>query len=97
MISWFKTKHVTDFAMAIADDLRKLVPIDKSRGTPISTAKQQLKLQKLVQRVTFFSSTNKLNFYQRARFANSLKWLMKEAGYQDNFIEIILGILLPKM
>lgn len=97
MFSFFNTRHVTEFAESIAKDLKKLIPPEQSSAKPISTEKQQLKLQKLVHRVAFFSSTNKLNFYQRAKFANTLKWSMRESGYGDNFINIILGILLTKM
>ena len=97
MFKFLQTRHVTEFADSISIDLQKVVPPAKSHGLPISSGKQQLKLEKLIQRIVIFSAANRLNLYQRAKFANSLKWSMKESGYDHNFIDSILRILLPKM
>lgn len=36
-----------------------------------------------------FASTNKLNFYTKARLANRFKWVLIEAGYPREFVDDI--------
>jgi chorismate mutase len=47
------------------------------------------------QEVGNFKRAHSLNIYKKAQFANTFKWALKEAGYEDAYIdELVREIML---
>jgi hypothetical protein len=44
-------------------------------------------LSKLSLRSNQFKAANKLNFYTKAKLANSFKWTLKDAGYEAEYVD----------
>ena len=43
------------------------------------------------------SRDNRLNFYKKAKLANTLKWALKEAGYSDAFVRELVGLVVVNL
>jgi hypothetical protein len=43
------------------------------------------------------SARQRFNFYQKAKFANALRWSLKDNGYAPDFIQEIVALILARM
>ena len=90
MLEAFKTKDVDAFADSIVAELRERHPPDAERKT---SAKEVARLRKVFSqifaRIDSFARLHPLNLYTKARLANRIQWGLKDAGYQDDFVETV--------
>ena len=104
MFGWSGSKEVDALADSVVAELRRLVP---TSGAEARTRKEARKLRKqfgaVFSRVDAFLVSHPLNLYAKARFANRVKWALKEAGYPAPFIEQVTeelalhaAIMVPK-
>jgi hypothetical protein len=95
--SWLDGRTATEFGKQIANDIRLLMPLEKGAHAPKSPAKRLQKLARIVERTSAQSAQHRFNFYQKAKFANALKWSLKENGYTPDFIEEVVALILARM
>jgi len=84
---WFDTKELDEFADSLVADLTKHFP---PAGAAISGKKTFERLRRLFGatfgRIDQFARSHTLNLYTKARFANRVRWALKEAGYPPDFV-----------
>jgi hypothetical protein len=94
--SWLDGRAATEFGKQIAIDIQHLMPIERAK-TQKDPAKRLQKLARIVERVSGQSAKHHFNFYQKAKFANALKWSLKDSGYAPDFIQEIATLILARM
>jgi hypothetical protein len=93
MLAWFNAAEFQRFGEQLAAQVIDKVPLQSS-PVPRSKGKRMRKeaapqeaLRRLMTEVEMFSTRNKANFYKKARFGNSFKWKLREAGYDTGFVD----------
>ena len=97
VLKWFDSKASVAFASEISREIQTLIPPGGEDVQEKRHAKQVRSLERLLSRVRNFSKQHQLNIYQKAKFANSVRWSLREAGYPKDFIESVLAMMLPIM
>jgi hypothetical protein len=95
--SWLDGRTASEFGKQIATDIQRLMPVDKGAKVQKDPAKRLQKLARIVERVSGQSAKQHFNFYQKAKFANALKWSLKDSGYAPDFIQEIVALILARM
>jgi len=94
---WFDAKASVAFATEIAREVQVLIPTKGETLQKKDYPKRLKKVERLLIRVRTFSKQHHLNTYQKAKFANTVRWSLREAGYPQDFVESVLGMMLPIM
>jgi hypothetical protein len=98
VLGWFDTRAAVQFANETSRDIQIAFPlVDERKMDKKQAGKRTKKLERIVAKLKDFSKQNKLNFYKKAKFANTLKWSLKEAGYSDVFIREVTGLVLVNL
>ena len=88
IFKWFDTRAGDELARAIVAELVVRVP---PATLPAKDKKAATKLRNthdaVFARAGKFARTHRLNLYKKARFANQIRWALKDAGYPPEFIE----------
>ena len=95
--SWLDGRPATKFGNEIANDIRKLVPLESGAKGQKNPGKRLQKMARIVERTSRESAQHRFNFYQKAKFANALKWSLKDSGYAPDFIEEVVALILARM
>ena len=95
-LKWFDAKASVAFGEEVARSIQSLAPAT-AKATEKQRSKQLKNIERLLTRVRVFSKQNRLNVYQKAKFANTVRWMLKDAGYPKDFIEAALAMILPVM
>lgn len=89
MMSWFNTRDVDEFARALAQDLIGRLPPPKTESGKKYTQERVNNTRSALQaRSVAFARTLKLNWYKKAHLANTFKWELREAGYDEKFVDV---------
>jgi len=95
--SWLDGRAATEYGKQIAADIQRLMPVEKDAKGQKDPAKRLQKLTRIVERVSGESSRQHFNFYQKAKFANALRWSLKENGYAPDFVQEIVALIVARM
>jgi hypothetical protein len=86
--NWFGTKDVDEFARALARDLIGRLPPQDAGASKKHTAERMNNAREALRaRVIAFARTHKVNWYRKAHFGNTFKWELREAGYDEKFVD----------
>ena len=97
LLKWFDAEASVTFGSEICREVQALIPADSEAVKEERHAKQLKSLERLLLRVRTFSKQHHLNIYQKAKFANTVRWSLREAGYPKDFVESVLAMMLPIM
>jgi hypothetical protein len=97
VLGWFNTRAVEDFGISIAREIQDSMPPSDEAPGKKEAGKRAKKIERLATQAQAFSRDNRLNFYKKAKLANTLKWSLKEAGYSDVFIREMVGLILVNL
>ena len=97
MLAWFNAAEFERLGEQLAAQVVSKIPLEpvatpkgqgreKRRNKRKSTTPQDV-LRGLMIEAKNFSSRNRSNFYKKARFGNSFKWRLREAGYDAEFVD----------
>jgi len=95
--SWLDARTASELGKQVADDIRRVMPVEKGARGQKDPAKRLQKLARIVERVTAQSARHRFNFYQKAKFANALRWSLKDSGYAPDFIQEVVTLILARM
>lgn len=89
---WFNAAQAEQFGTALAKFYAGKLPlgVDKS-------GKKEFVANKMAEQVSEFKLEHKLNFYKKAQLGNAFKWTLKEAGYTDEEINQLTGVLMRQL
>lgn len=93
IIEWFNTREVLTFAEEVTLEIERLFSVNDSRSRLRNTAKEQKKLVALLGRVSTYTTNSPLNIYKKAKFLNTIKWKLRDAGHDEKFIDDIVALL----
>jgi hypothetical protein len=97
VLHWLDTAPAVEFANSTSAEIRKLIPPSEHQATRKEIGKRMKKLERVVLSARTFSASNKLNFYKKAKFANTLRWNLKEAGYSADFVREVVGLVVVNL
>jgi hypothetical protein len=95
ILDWFNAGEAVSFAQEIVRDINRLFPPADQKGKAIPKNVFQKKFEGLIVRVLTFAKKRKLNIYKKAKFLNTIKWDLREAGHEDVFIDEIIALIAP--
>lgn len=93
---WFDGRAAEEFGKETAERIRVLLPIDATRSVK-DPAKRLQKLMRIVEQASGRSAQHRFNVYQKAKFANALRWSLKDSGYTPDFVEEVVALILARM
>lgn len=87
----FSTSAVKALAEALVQEFcLQLPPGELSRGRSRVERLFQSARDRLMHKVDRYAEANRVGFFQRAVFANTLKWQLREAGYEADLIDALV-------
>ncbi len=97
VLGWLDTRAAVTFANSTSAEIRKLIPPSEHQPTRKEVGKRMKKLERVVLNAKAFSAKNRLNFYKKAKLANTLRWNLKEAGYSEDFVREVVGLVVVNL
>lgn len=97
MFDWFNAKEAIAQGKEVARSVSGLLAHAETSGTARKDGKIVEKLDRLVERSALAVRDRRFNLYQKAKFGNTLKWELREAGYPDEFIDEFVTLLLVRI
>ena len=93
MLKWFDTAAAVAQADRAVEEIERLVPHDDAALSG-ARGKQFVKLDQTISNHRHQCASAKYNFYQKAKFANRVKWRLHDAGYRDEFVDSLVRLLI---
>jgi hypothetical protein len=97
VFSWLDSRAAVAYANATASEIKSLIPPSDHQPTRKEVAKRARKLERVVLSAKEFSTKNRLNFYKKARLANTLRWNLLDAGYSRDFVRELVGLVVANL
>ncbi|MBK9440858.1 MAG: hypothetical protein IPN53_05875 [Comamonadaceae bacterium] len=94
MLGWFDSKQAEEFGNVLGQYLIDRMSTDKKLSASKFAAKTESVLLRMELQVRSFKQKEKLNFYKTAKLVNAFRWKLKDAGYDEAFIEKLVEWLL---
>lgn len=86
ILSWFDAREAKEFGISLAEYyMSKITPDEAANKKELTKRKEAL--NKLFEKMAVFVKEKKLNVYKKAQLGNAFKWTLKEAGYDQIFID----------
>lgn len=93
ILDWFNAGEAVSFAQKLALDINRLFPPAYPQGAMLTEKKHKKKFDSLVNSIRSFAAQHKLNVYKKAKLLNTIKWEMRDAGYEEAFIDEIIALI----
>ena len=93
LIEWFNASEVVAVAEEIVLEIEKLFPLDEKQAKPRNAKKEQKRIDSLLARVRAHTLKTPLNVFKKAKFLNTVKWQLRDAGYEEKFISDVVALL----
>jgi hypothetical protein len=87
ILGWFKAPEAKAFGTALARFYVERVPLEAQMNEKKFAAKTQEVLGKMARQVRDFKVKNKMGIYKKAQVGNAFKWTLKDAGYNEQYVE----------
>jgi len=102
MLKWLKASEATQVGTALADNVVLQTPLGsavRDKGTRPAAKERELQkfLQKFLQRVDRDTRALQLNFFKRAKLANSFKWRLLEKGVEKEIVNELTQALVLRL
>lgn len=94
MISWFDAGAAESQADQAVAEIERLVSKDELSGDEGARKKQIARLDQTIDRHRRQAATAGYNIYKKAKFANRVKWGLRDKGYPDSFIDSVVRLLI---
>ena len=94
MLKWLDAKAAVSQADAALADIERIVPKEALTAAGEARKKQVAKLDQTIERHRRLYATSGYNIYQKAKFANRVKWRLRDSGYPDDFINVLVKLLI---
>ncbi len=87
LFSWFDAKAAKEFGAAMAQFFIERMPLSAGLTDKQFASKAKFVLTKMDTQVLNFKQQNKLNTYKTAQMGNTFKWALKDAGYDEAYVD----------
>lgn len=89
MFGWFDASKAKDFGKSLAAYFIDHVPSAERNDDKKFERKTKKILDSMARQAREFKQANPLNVYKRAQLVNNFKWALKEAGFQESYVDKI--------
>lgn len=90
MIGWLNARRAGEFGASLAQNFIDKMPPGAMLNESKLASKTEYLLTKMQAQIKAFKQEEALNFYKKAKLSNAFKWKLKDAGYDDAFIEKLM-------
>lgn len=97
MLGWIDAKKAEEFGTELAQFLIEKMPPDKERNERKLESKTEYLLTKMEIKIGKFKQEERLNVYKTAKLGNAFRWQLKDAGYDQAYIERLVEWLVTKL
>jgi len=87
MLNWFDAKEARAFGESLAVFFAERIQVNSDLKEKKFTAKAQQVLTKMAQQTEQFKRTHKLNVFKKAQLGNAFKWKLRDAGYDQTYVD----------
>ncbi len=87
MLQWFAAKEEQAFGKSLAQFYIERVPFESPFSTKKFATKTQETLKKVDLQIQQFKSGRSLNVYKKAKLGNAFKWVLRDAGYDSEYVD----------
>lgn len=94
MLKWLDSTQATKQADEAVDEIEHVVPHTELSGGGTQRSKQMQKLDRTITKHRRQYATAGYNIYQKAKFANRVKWSLRDRSYPDEFIDALVRLLI---
>jgi hypothetical protein len=94
MLKWFDAGPAETQADQAVAEVERLVPKEDLAPPGLARKKQVGKLGPTIDRHRHQASMAGYNIYQKAKFANRVKWRLRDSGFPDDFIDSVVRLLI---
>src|SRR3954451_18438475 len=97
MLQWFDAKEAVAFGKHLAQEVARIVPVNSSETKGKKATKQMDKFRRAIVHASDLGARTPLNFYKKARCANSLRWSLIDKGYPKPFVEEVVRLVVTRL
>lgn len=97
MLKWFDADEEQDFGKKLAQFYVERVPFESPFSTKKFASKTQEVLKKIDLQVQQFRAGRSLNVYKKAKLGNAFKWLLRDAGYDSEYVDGLTEWLMERL
>jgi hypothetical protein len=97
VFGWLDASQAKAFGTELAQFFIQQLPLDANVSEKKFSAKSQHVLKKMGVRVVEFKKLNKLNTYKTAQLGNAFRWALKDAGYDQAYVETLTKWLVTRL
>jgi hypothetical protein len=94
MLKWLDSTAAAKQADDAVVEIEQLVPQSELSGWTEKRSKQMQKLERTINKHRRQYSSAGYNIYQKAKFANRVKWSLRDKGYPNDFIDSLVRLLI---
>lgn len=94
MLKWFDAGAAEAQADRAVEEFLRLLPNGELADTAVGRKKQVAKLEKAINNHRQHYATARYNVYQKAKFANRVKWRLHDADYPADFVDALVRLLI---
>lgn len=96
-LNWFDASEAQKFGITLAHFVTERLPLNSQKKKDKTVEKQQEVVLKLFAQIAKFNNDHSLNIYKKAKLGNAFKWELKQAGYDDAFINQLTHEIMLKL
>ena len=97
MFKWLSARSAQNFGLKLAGLVKELVPNDPNLSASKRQSKANYAKQKIQKQILQFKQEENLNFYKVAKLLNEFKWDLKDAGYDQDFVDSFSSWILNRL
>ena len=97
LFSWFDAGVAKEFGSEMARLYIKHMPLNSGLSEKKFAIKSKQMLEKMDRQVASFKHQNKLNTYKIAQLGNTFKWALKDAGYEEAYVDELTQWLVARV
>ena len=97
LFNWLNANAANQCGTELARYFMEKMPVDTQKNEKKFDAKTSELLGRLSLRLSQFKSSNRLNFYTKAKLANSFKWTLKDSGYDSKYVDDLTEWLVKQL
>ncbi|RYX90719.1 MAG: hypothetical protein EOO28_28240 [Comamonadaceae bacterium] len=87
IFSWLNAKDEKAFGESLALFFAQRIPADSDFKAKKFAAKAQQVLASMGLQVDKFKKDRKLNVFKKAQLGNAFKWKLRDAGYEQSYVD----------
>lgn len=92
-------RQVDDFARSLVGEIAKFYPPEEKAGAARKVSQKKIAsvLEGALKKAVDFKKQHGLGIYKTARLGNTVRWELKELGYNEAFVEALVKDLVIRL